>query len=191
MGAATALLVKHPRILGKVVDSPYTSIPDIVTAIARRERVPAFLCPMALFFLKHRIVGKADFDLSRVSPLESAKTQPNVPARFCHAKDDEFIPIAQGEAVFMAYSSADKKFRLLDGGHNGRRSLEWIGEGCLFALRILGANVERYDPVRFVGMADADAHFQSSEDLIQFMANHGTADTNVDSPVLQNQSAPE
>jgi pimeloyl-ACP methyl ester carboxylesterase len=191
MGAATALLVKHPRVLGKVVDSAYTSIPDVVGAIARKLRVPAFLLPMAMFFLKHTIAGRADFDLARVAPLEAAREDPNVPVRFCHAADDEFIPVDQGEALFAVYSNPDKRFRRVDGGHNGRRPLDWIGEGCLFSLRLLGGNTDGYQPVRFVGMYDADAHFQSYQDLLDFMATHGTTDTDIDSAVLHNQTATE
>jgi hypothetical protein len=38
-------------------------------------------------------------------------------------------------------------------------------------------------------MYDADAHFKSYDDLLNFIAAHGTTDTNIDSAVLQNQAA--
>jgi pimeloyl-ACP methyl ester carboxylesterase len=189
MGAATALLVRHPRVVGKIIDSGYTSIPDVVTSIARKIGLPAFLFPMALFVLKHTIAGKADFDLSTVSPLETAREPGEVPARFCHATDDEFIPIDQGQANYEAYSNPDKEFMRVEGGHNGRRPLEWIALGCTFAMERFGVDTTGYAPVRFDGMYDADAHFQSYNDLLRFMSDHGTEDPNVDSAILAHQEA--
>jgi fermentation-respiration switch protein FrsA (DUF1100 family) len=170
------------------VDSAYTSIYDIVVAIARKLKMPSFLLPMAVFFLKHRVVGKADFDLSTVSPLQSAKEPGNVPIRFCHAMDDEFIPIEQDELIYQEYSNADKAFMKVEGGHNGRRPLNWISLGCTFAMNCFGIATNGYVPVRFDGMYDADAHFQSYNDLLRFVAAHGTDDTNVDSAILAHQA---
>jgi pimeloyl-ACP methyl ester carboxylesterase len=188
MGAATAVLVQHPYVVGKIVDSGYTSIPDVVTAIAKKLRLPSFLLPAALFFLKRTIVGKADFDLSTVSPLESARGPDTVPVRFCHAADDEFIPIEQGETLFMAYAHPDKKFLRVVGGHNGRRPLDWIENGCLFIFGLFGIKAPGYRPVRFDGMYDADAHFKSYDDLLNFLSTQGPDDTKVDSTSIAHQT---
>jgi pimeloyl-ACP methyl ester carboxylesterase len=177
MGAATDHIVKNPRNIRKIVDSAYTSIPDIVTAIARKMQIPALLLPFAVYLLKRTIVGRADFDLSTVSPLESSKEPENVPIRFCHAMDDEFIPIEQGEVIYQQYSNPNKAFMKVSGGHNGRRPLNWIGLGCTFAMTCFGVAMENYVPVRFDGMYDADAHFQSYHDLLRFVETHGTDDT--------------
>jgi hypothetical protein len=42
MGAATALLVQHPLVGGKIVDSAFTSTNEMTAAVARRLEVPAF-----------------------------------------------------------------------------------------------------------------------------------------------------
>jgi hypothetical protein len=42
MAAATALLVQHPLVGGKIVDSAFTSISEMIAAVARRLGVPAF-----------------------------------------------------------------------------------------------------------------------------------------------------
>jgi pimeloyl-ACP methyl ester carboxylesterase len=112
MGAATALLVKHSRVI--------VSIPDVVIAIARKMGVLSILLPKELFFLKRTIVGRADFDLSKVAPLESAREDRNVPIRFCHAVDDEFIPIEQDELTYREYWNSNKAFMRVEGGIMGK-----------------------------------------------------------------------
>jgi pimeloyl-ACP methyl ester carboxylesterase len=185
MGAATAILADHPLVFGKIIDSAYTSIPDLVTAIATRMGVPSFLRPSVLWFLKTLIGRKGGFDLSAVSPLACCHHPNNVPLLVTHARDDEFIPIEQDEKIFAAYSNPDKRFIECDGGHNARRPLVWIGDGCRFVMRMLGISDEGFTPVRFVGMQNADQIFQSYDDLIRFAERYGARNTAIDSPFMQ------
>jgi fermentation-respiration switch protein FrsA (DUF1100 family) len=117
--------------------------------------------------------------------LDSAKQSGAIPLLICHAVDDEFIPIAQGKAIFHAYAEPDKKFIRLRGGHNGRRPLSWIEEACRFAFRLFGFDAGNFKAVRFVGMHDADQHFKSYNDLLRFMNTKGTHNSEVDSPIVE------
>jgi pimeloyl-ACP methyl ester carboxylesterase len=189
MGAATALLAEHPKIAGKVVDSSFTSIPDMIMAIARTLKMPSIFYPAALLFLKTTIIGRAGFDLSKVSPLIKSKQPGAVPVVICHAVDDEFIPIDQDEKIFAAYANPDKEFVRVAGGHNGRRPLDFVERGCKFALRVLGVDAVGFSAVRFTGIHDVDQHFKSYDDLMRFMNHHGTEDKDVDSPICQGMIA--
>jgi pimeloyl-ACP methyl ester carboxylesterase len=189
MGAATALLVDHPKVVGKVVDSSYTSIPDVIMAIARKLKMPSIFYPAALWFLKTTIIGRADFDLSTVSPLRKSQEPGTVPVLICHAADDQFIPIEQGEQIFAAYSNPDKVFIRITGGHNGRRPLDVIDQSCKFAMRMLGVSMVGFGAVRFIGIHDTDQHFKSYDDLLKFMNQHGTEDRNIDSPICEGMIA--
>jgi pimeloyl-ACP methyl ester carboxylesterase len=187
MGAATALLVRHPHVIGRIVDSAFSSIPDVCEAIALKLHMPSIFLPAALLFLKLTVLGRADFDLGTVSPLNSAKQPGAVPMLMCHAVDDEFIPISQGEAIFEAYSNPDKKLMRVSGGHNGRRSLGWIDEACRFALRLFGLDAHNFKAVRFVGVHGADQHFKSYDDLLRFMNTRGSRDSDIDSPIVERE----
>lgn len=73
MGAATALLVEHQFILGKIVDSPFSSIPDLCQAISKKISLPGFIVPISLHFIQKIVQGQADFNIHTVSPLEASK----------------------------------------------------------------------------------------------------------------------
>jgi pimeloyl-ACP methyl ester carboxylesterase len=168
MGAATALMLRHPLICGRIVDSSYSSILAMIKAIARQMKIPSILCPLAVWLLKSRIVGKAHFDMAEVAPLESGRRQNNVPILMCHAIDDEFIPVAQSADIFDAYASDDKQLIRVTGGHNGRRPVEWLDAACRFALRMLDIEVPPgFRPVRMEGITDADHHFASFDELLR------------------------
>ena len=49
MGAATALLVDHPLVIGRISDSSFTSIPDMCAAIEKAYRLPPIFIPLSLF----------------------------------------------------------------------------------------------------------------------------------------------
>jgi pimeloyl-ACP methyl ester carboxylesterase len=171
MGASTALLVNNPCVVGKVVDSAFSSIRDLIGAIGARMKVPGFLSPGIVFFLKKAVQSKAGFDLTTVCPLDAVRRPNCPPVRFSHAIDDEFVPLAQGEALFAAYANEDKAIVRIEGGHNSLRPKAWIAVGCTFALATFGANWQGYRPVRWRGMQTAEEHFQSYDALMSSMRN--------------------
>jgi pimeloyl-ACP methyl ester carboxylesterase len=186
MGAAVALMCTHTAIKARVVDSSYTSVPDVIASIAQFLKMPGIFVPAAVWFLKRTIAGKADFDLSKISPLKSARRcQPAVPLLICHASDDQFIPLSQDERIQRAYAHPDKDLVVVEGGHNGKRPLSWIERACKFCMDNLGVTSEGFEAVRFVGLHQVDQHFKSYDDLLRFMNKNGTVDTDVDSPVVQ------
>lgn len=167
MGAATAVLARYPKLKCIVVDSTYTSVNDVVGAIAKKQKLPGFLVPAVLWFLKNTVKGKAGFNMADVSPLEVGSQPDAVPMIQGHATDDEFIPIEQGRTLFSAYSNTDKVFLHLTGGHNGRRKTEWLTEAIKFVLSHFGYGVSDVKYVAFSGLnSQDDEHFKDFNAMI-------------------------
>lgn len=169
MGASTAVLTINDLIKCKVVDSAYTSINDVCTAIATNNKVPSAFCPGAIWILKLRINGIAKFDISKVSPLKAAKDPGQPPLLICAAIDDEFVPFEEGKQIFAAYSNSEKEFVQVNNGHNGSRGSDWINKACTFILKHLDIQIdeEKY----FHDNANAEnpeneAHFKSFNDML-------------------------
>jgi pimeloyl-ACP methyl ester carboxylesterase len=184
MGAATALLLQHPLVIGKIVDSAFTSLPEIVKAIAKRTQIAPILLPGALLYLRIAVRNRAHFDMATVAPIEAVRLAGQVPVRFCHAENDDFVPVEHALELYAAYASADKDLDITDSGHNGQRSLRWIEKGCKFAMELFGIDTEYFFAVRFACREDgSDQHFRTGEDMLAFMHGRGLVDEDVQSPV--------
>ena len=168
MGAATAVLARHPLLKCIIVDSTFTSIKEVCAAIAKTQNLPSIVIPPAIWFLKRTVSGKAGFDMGDVSPLEVAKTSGAVPCIIGHATDDEFIPIEQGREVYRAYKNSDKEFVHLSGGHNGRRKVEWLEKCCKFIFRHFKINCDDFKVSPFYSFRSQEdhQHFSSFQDMI-------------------------
>ena len=143
MGAATALLVKSPLVKCSVIDSAYTSVEDMMAAIADSYYIPrtAFIAALKLYIAS---IFEEPFNIEDVSPLNAvSKCQSYpVPCAFGHAKDDNFVPYEQGKKLFDSMKNDDKLFKTLPGGHNSRRDYKWIQYGVAFILNHFGYNVD-------------------------------------------------
>lgn len=95
MGAATALMVRHPLLKGIVVDSAYTSVDDMCKNIALQNQVPEFLLKSSIWALGNFVKSRAGFDMHSVSPFNEIQTA-ECPALFGHAFDDQLVPLDQG-----------------------------------------------------------------------------------------------
>ena len=126
MGASTSLLIRHPLLFGRIIDSPYSSIFSIFFFLAKSLNLSNFLIYPLFWLLKINILDIADFNLLDINPLEFSKNSDELPLLHGHAFDDDFIPISQSKDIFQIYKSNNKEFIELKGGHNGKRSLEWI-----------------------------------------------------------------
>ncbi|EAX99277.1 hypothetical protein TVAG_112930 [Trichomonas vaginalis G3] len=172
MGAATAVLARSQYLKCIVVDSTFTSVPDVISDIAKKQKLPSFLVPAVLWWLKNTVKGRAGFDMKDVSPLEAGSQPDAVPMIQGHATDDEFIPIDQGRQLFSAYSNPDKVFHHLHGGHNGRRNANWLTEAIKFVLSHFGANVGDVKYISYTGMqSQDDEHFKDFDAMMEGKRN--------------------
>jgi hypothetical protein len=56
-------------------------------------KFPSVFVPAAVWFLKEKVIQVADFDLSRVSPLNTVAAV-SCPTVFGHAEADQFVPFS-------------------------------------------------------------------------------------------------
>jgi fermentation-respiration switch protein FrsA (DUF1100 family) len=134
-------------------------------------------------------MGRADFDISKVSPLNSSRQEDTVPVLMCHAVDDELLPIAQSEAILAAYTNPNKRLVRVKGGHNGRRPVAWIHEGCLFAMQLLDVDTAGFQAIRIRELLDADPHFESYEDMVIAMESKRSLPHGASCPMIQSVAA--
>ena len=165
MGAATALIVENPNVIGIISDSGFTSIRNMVKAIAKQHKVGTMFMKPTLWMLKSKVETLAGFDFNTVSPLKVVPER-KVPVIFAQATDDKLIPFEHCEQLFKAYGGTEKRMIKLTGGHNGRRPLEFIRDGVKFALERFGLPTRGLiiSPCR--NLMKSDFHFESFEKMI-------------------------
>lgn len=96
-GAIAAQLAAHIQPGALIVESAFTSVPDLA----------AELYP----FLPVRWLARFQYNTRRFLQTVTC------PVLIIHSRDDEVIPFAHGEALFKA-ASPPKRFLVLNGGHN-------------------------------------------------------------------------
>lgn len=181
MGAATAALAKSHLLQSIVCDSAYTSIPDIVYAIAKSLGIPGFVVPLALKYLRSKIEKIAKFDLNTVEPIEAVKAA-RVPAVFGHAIKDQFVPFEMGKKLFETYACADKMFFTFErGGHNSRRNAEWIRTCVEFIVSRFGMDTFGIEISECRYLQSSKYHFTSFDRLLQNKESNGAIPRNTDS----------
>jgi pimeloyl-ACP methyl ester carboxylesterase len=157
MGAAAALLADHPRVVGRVCDSTFTSVVDLCRATAERMHLAQCFMATGLWYLRKKILARAKFDISEVAPIE-IEGNGEIPALFGHAEADEFFPFEQGNRVYEHYACAEKSIVKLPGGHNSVRDGEWILMGIDFCLRRFGLEIPDPQVSLARNVCDGDPH---------------------------------
>jgi pimeloyl-ACP methyl ester carboxylesterase len=141
MGAATTLLVNHPKVVGRVCDSPFTSVRDVCKDLGKRVGVPKMIVNMALRRLRKKVLSKANFDFSETAPIATENGDLEVPVLFGHAAEDTVIPFEHSKRLYEHYANPDKILMKLPGGHNTRRDEIWIRFGVGFCLGSLHVDI--------------------------------------------------
>lgn len=123
MGAATSIMYSKmdPSISAIVVDSPFTSLEDIMTelVLSHQSWVPKRVIKLGINMLRSSIQTRAGFDIRENCPIEYAKKS-YVPVLFAHAEGDDFIRVHHSEKLFEVYAG-DKNIIRFDGDHNSTR----------------------------------------------------------------------
>lgn len=166
MGAATALLVKHPLLVGRVIDSAFTSVRDMCSAVAVSMKLPKVFVPAAMWFLKKKVLSAAKFDFDAVAPIQVDNAGCEVPAVFGHAEKDQFIPFEQCQRLYNHYQSSSKYLMILPGGHNSKRKIEWIQLGVFFCLEQFKINPENATISECRRLQESTFHFTSFADMV-------------------------
>jgi alpha/beta superfamily hydrolase len=145
MGAATSIMycnLDH-TIAGIVVDSPFTSLEDVMTELVTSYQswIPKKMIKMGINVMRRSILSRAHFDIRNNAPIEYAKNC-FVPALFAHAEGDDFIKIHHSERLYEVYGG-DKNLIRFDGDHNSERPDFFYDSVAIFFYNVLVSN----DPV--------------------------------------------
>lgn len=165
MGAATALMVKNKSIKGVIADSAFVSLKELCTCIAIAQGVPSLFASTAIWYLQKKISQVMDIKFDDVSPLNSVKNSPP-PILYGHAEFDEFIPFHHSEILYENTKNKIKQFEKLPGGHNDRRSADWIRKAVTFALQRLDISTENLVISECRNLQGANFHFGNYDQLI-------------------------
>jgi pimeloyl-ACP methyl ester carboxylesterase len=165
MGAVCAVMAAQlsPRIRGIIVDSAFSSLLDLFSAISRQVPMPSVIRPIALWWIKHEVESRAHFECSRVAPAQAGR-QSTIPLMLGHCEDDAFVPYSHGVAIFEEYGCPDKEMMTLTGGHNGRRDIGWIMKCVRFILRVFEM---RFQYIEVEMTMDNVEHVASFTDLLE------------------------
>lgn len=139
MGAVTALMHadRDPSLAGVCLDSPFSSLRELIEEIAQSERllipVPTWLVNGILSVIRMRVKTLADFDIEDLIPLNHGPKS-TVPALFLHGLQDNFVLPRHSEKLYNNYGG-DKEMMMFDGDHNNERSETVIDRGVGFLCR--------------------------------------------------------
>lgn len=142
MGAVTALLYAHrdPSIAACVVDSPFSSLLDLMTEIATDQEngmgLPRSVVKMLLVFMKRAVRKRAAFRLEDVSPKDVVRDT-FVPVLFGHGREDTFIGEWHSERLFERHGAEVKRVVTFEGHHNSVRPSYWYDVGMDFLISAL------------------------------------------------------
>ena len=172
MGAATAVMAEYQLLRLVIVDSAYASLRELIAAIGVDNGVPSMLMTPALWMLKRKISSGYGFDINGIRPIDYAR-KATWPALFGHARRDEFVPFAQGEALYNAWKGEDKQFVPFKGGHNSARDDQWTRLAIGKVLEVFGINPGgEIEVVKVRAMKASQFHFKSYEELVRATEVH-------------------
>ena len=172
MGAATAVMAEYQLLRLVIVDSAYASLRELIAAIGVDNGVPSMLMTPALWMLKRKISSGYGFDINGIRPIDYAR-KATWPALFGHARRDEFVPFAQGEALYNAWKGEDKQFVPFKGGHNSARDDQWTRLAIGKVLEVFGISPGgEIEVVKVRAMKASQFHFKSYEELVRATEVH-------------------
>lgn len=136
MGAFTAILHadRDPSIAGLVLDSPFVSLRDLATELARRRAlIPTWAARAVLSAARSAIKARAGFDFEDIEGIDHVNKS-FMPALFIAARGDDFIHQSHAERLFVAYQG-EKELYLTDGDHHSSRTPACRQHATLFLCR--------------------------------------------------------
>jgi fermentation-respiration switch protein FrsA (DUF1100 family) len=130
MGSATSLMYcggleykdseNVQKVGALVLDSGFSDFNKVVDHIT--SAIPRFLVSFILFFLKKQVEKEVGMVLDEMKPSEYAKRVPkDIPVKFVHGDEDDFIAPVHSEQLEAAYAGSDKELIMVEGDHNSER----------------------------------------------------------------------
>jgi len=156
MGAVTALMhaERDPSISGIILDSPFSDLRKLIGYIGGvlMPRIPNFVRSTLIWFVKHSVKSRANFNIDDVSPLNYVENI-TIPAQFIVATGDTFIPPAHGIELYDKYGGV-KSLLKVSGNHNTDRPVHVMSSIYDFFFRVL--EVEKLPGCKVVSLQESN-----------------------------------
>lgn len=142
MGAAAGLLAlpDHPDVPSAVLDSPFASLPEVITGLADHYGLPGCLTSSVMRSLRDEVMNQAGFDIMNVIPIKTASDVYS-PVFLIHGNKDDVIEVGHSARIFNAIAQDVKELRIVDGDHYSNRPDSVILEATKFICSSLGVDV--------------------------------------------------
>jgi len=145
MGAVTALRYLHIErdltISGILVDSPFTTLVNLIHHLVSQKNVPRFATSAALYFINRKVQALAGFTINDVDTVASAR-ECWVPALIAHGEEDTLIPCEYSRAIVASYSG-DCQLMLVKGDHNDARPIKFQRRARAYFKRLLRGGLKK------------------------------------------------
>ena len=142
MGAATALIYGNRgsnNLSAILLDSAFYSLQKLIEELIEKSiKIPNFIINSMIETIRKTVLEKADFDIKEIEPYKFVKNC-NIPALFCHAKEDSLINSHHCKDLYNIYPG-EKNIYFLNGDHNTQREKEFKKIGSLFFYHNLNLN---------------------------------------------------
>lgn len=149
MGAAVSLICLALPELGisaAVVDSPFTSVVDLLYQLGEDHRLPKWICRRVLKRMRKRVLKKARFDIYDIRPIDSVRTCQK-PILFVHGDEDKLVNLSHADELFAASISQEKQRVTVRGKHNSNRPMTTLMDATEFLCAAMGITVQFIRPV--------------------------------------------
>jgi len=166
MGAATALLSlgSEHKIDGVIVDSPFSSLSQLIKELSSQMGIPGCFGGAAVWILASRIESSSGFDIRKVNPIEAAR-QSTVPIRFIHGENDDFIICQHSRDIYSEYMGDNKEVWIVPGDHNTDRPDETMKSSYEFVYSCF--NIEIGDISNQFTEQTSRMHFKNVESMLK------------------------
>ena len=181
MGAVTALMNKYESVIGLIIDSTFSSLPNLIKSIVKQMLKFTIFAKPLTWLLYCLVKDVSNFSIYDISPIERIKTLEMPPALFGHGKKDTFIDISHCYDTFNAYPNPMKKMIEEQLGHNSRRSYNWFNNCFNFIFKLFGISMDNFQ-IRQIKSNPNFLHFKNAEDLIMHKAKNVSIDSEFENP---------
>ena len=167
MGSVTALLYasrENNNLSAMLLDSSFYSLKQLIKELIDKNiTIPKFIENSMIDILRNTILEKAKFDIMDIEPHLFTK-KCNIPAYFCHGKEDTLINVHHCTDLYNIYPG-EKKISLLKGDHNTPRDKEFKNNAALFFYHNLNLNDLRNNAINDININLYSSHNTNNSSL--------------------------
>ncbi|DBA01140.1 TPA: hypothetical protein N0F65_001768 [Lagenidium giganteum] len=140
MGAVAALLYAEtdPEINALVLDSPFSSLPQLATELVADGKlgVPKIAVNLVMRLIRRDIKKRAKFDMFKLKPIAKV-SKCTIPAFFVAGLNDELVGPHHVRALSKAHNGPNQLYQF-QGGHNSPRPANFFIQALQFVRVMIG-----------------------------------------------------